>query len=415
MQTSPFKRHLLGDPMGVGKTIQAIGYMNLNNIKGVAISCPASLVLNWKEELEKWLVYDVKIQIINSGKDVIKEDSDIVIGSYNMLSNPKINKQLKEINLLICDESHYIKNPKAQRTKAILGSSGLMERAKESIFISGTQMLNRPIELFPIIDGACPVAIGFRNWFQYAQDFCGAYHDGFGWNVQGASNMKELGQRLRAYMMVRRRKEKVLPQLPGKTSKIVHLDPNPAAKKVIKKMAAFSLKEIESKKGATIGFEGLSEARRELGIQKAPIALKYIKDKLEGEDEKVILFAHHKDVITLLEEGLKDYGVVSVKGGMSKEKRHEAVKRFQNDDNVRVFVGSIQAAGVGLTLTAASYVAFIEASWVPGENQQAADRADRIGQKNHVLVEFLTFAGSLDDDVLRAHIKKNKVIKAVMG
>ena len=320
-----------------------------------------------------------------------------------------------ETELLICDESHYLKNPKAGRTKAILGDGALMKCAKEVVFISGTQMLNRPIELYGIVDAAAPQAIGFRNWFEYAKDFCGAYHDGFGWNVDGASNQKELGQRLRAYLMVRRRKEKVLPQLPDKEARIVFLDPNPASKKAAKKMAKFSLDEIDANGGNSLGFEGLSEARRELGEAKVPSAIKYLKERLESDDEKIIVFAHHKDVIKGLEEGLSAYGVVSIKGTTSKEKRHANVKAFQNDPNVRVFVGSITAAGVGLTLTAASYVAFVEASWVPGENQQAFDRLHRIGQENFVLGEFLTFAGTLDEKILRSHINKNKVIREVMG
>ena len=418
MVSSFGNRHLLGDPMGVGKTIQAIGLINYRAYKRVTIVCPASLILNWKDELEKWLVNETKIHVIKNGKDVLPEDAEIIIGSYSLVSNPNILKQLRygmETELLICDESHYLKNPKAGRTKTILGSGALMKCAKEVIFISGTQMLNRPIELYGILDSACPVAIGFRNWFEYAKDFCGAYHDGFCWNVDGASNQKELGQRLRAYLMVRRRKEKVLPQLPDKEARIVFLDPNPASKKAAKKMAKFSLDEIEKNKGNAVGFEGLSEARRELGEAKVPAALKYLKEKLESENQKIIVFAHHKDVIKELEEGLSAYGVVSIKGTTSREKRHENVKRFQNDENVKVFVGSITAAGVGITLTAASYVAFVEASWVPGENQQAFDRAHRMGQKNFVLGEFLTFAGTLDEKILRSHINKNKIIREVMG
>jgi SWI/SNF-related matrix-associated actin-dependent regulator 1 of chromatin subfamily A len=418
MVSSFGNRHLLGDPMGVGKTIQAIGLINYRGYKRVTIACPASLVLNWKDELLTWLVNETKIHIIKNGKDVIPEDAEIVIGSYSLVSNANILKQLRygmETELLICDESHYLKNPKAGRTKTILGSGGLMKCAKEVIFISGTQMLNRPIELFGIVDSACPVAIGFRNWFEYAKDFCGAYHDGFGWNVDGASNMNELGQRLRSYLMVRRRKEKVLPQLPDKEARIVFLDPNPASKKAAKKMAKFSLDEIEKNKGNAVGFEGLSEARRELGEAKVPSAIKYLKEKLESDDGKIIVFAHHKDVIKNLEEGLADYGLVSIKGTTAKEKRHANVKAFQNDPKIRVFVGSITAAGVGLTLTAASYIAFVEASWVPGENQQAFDRAHRMGQKNFVLGEFLTFAGTLDEKILKSHIVKNKVIREIMG
>lgn len=418
MVTSQYRRILLGDPMGVGKTIQAIGFINAKCFRSGLVIVPASLLLNWEAELKKWLVNKRhKIQVIRKGKDNIDPQATIVIASYNMASNADMLRKLKnfkdEIDFLICDESHNIKNYKAKRTKAILGDGGLMSSCLYTVFISGTQMLNRPIELYAILNYAMPVAIGWRNWLSYAQDFCGAYHDGFGWNVNGASNKKELGQRLRAYFMVRRDKEKVLPQLPKKRKTLVFLDPTPKAKTVMKKMAKFDASELEGK--VSVGFDGLSEARSELGTLKAPIAAKYLKDRLDGGEEKIVVFAHHKEVIKILEEELKSYGIAKITGDTNKDARFAQVQKFQNEPSCRVFIGSITAAGVGITLTAANYMAFVEASWVPGENDQAFDRIHRIGQESDCYGEFLVFPGSLDERILKTHLEKSKVIKEVMG
>ena len=122
-----------------------------------------------------------------------------------------------------------------------------------------------------------------------------------------------------------------------------------------------------------------------------------------------MVFAHHLDVIAGLTEGLRDFGVVSVKGDDAIEDRLSAVERFQADPACRVFVGSLKAAGVGLTLTAASHVIFVELSWVPADLTQGEDRCHRIGQLNSVLVEHLVLEGSLDEKMARFITEKQDI------
>src|SRR5690606_646396 len=137
--------------------------------------------------------------------------------------------------------------------------------------------------------------------------------------------------------------------------------------------------------GRRHAFEEMTAARRETARAKIDAAIEHIKESLESST-KIVVFAHHKDIIDRLVSDLGDYGAVRVDGSTPMAERQTAVDRFQSDEDCRVFVGSIGAAGVGLTLTASSHVIFVEFPWTPSEISQAEDRCHRIGQANSVLV-----------------------------
>ena len=339
--------------------------------------------------------------------------------SYNLSINKVIHRQLSKrvFDILILDESHYLKNPKSQRTKAILGYSGLYKRAKKTIALTGTPVVNRPIELYTIINALNPALINHMKYLAYGVRYCRGYQGKWGWDLTGASNLKELGTFLRSGLMVRRKKEDVLPQLPSKNLSLAYLNKNNKLKKIDKGLQKFDPALILKTNG--MGCEGvdigeLATLRRELGEEKAILAVDYIKTQIEGGRGKVIVFAHHKEVFKILEEGLKEFNPVKIIGGMGVDAKQRSVDTFQKNDNCKVFIGSIQSAGVGITLTASNYVVFVEASFVPGENEQAIDRAHRIGQENNVQADFLTFADSLDENILKAVVSKQKNINKLM-
>ena len=137
---------------------------------------------------------------------------------------------------------------------------------------------------------------------------------------------------------------------------------------------------------------------------------------LSGGVEKVVVFAHHRSVMAALTEKLARFGVVSIGGGTTPLQRAHAVASFQNEPGVRVFLGQLQAAGVGIDglQTVASHVVFAEASWTPGENEQCVDRLHRHGQYSGVLAQFLVAPGSLDERILGTAIRKHHVIHDVL-
>ena len=416
--TNIYKRTLIADPPGLGKTIEYILISNFLGLTKNLLIVPASLTINWEKEFNKWTVLGLKIFRVKKGKDTLPADADVIILSYHMAINPNIEKQLRKrrFDCMGIDEVHLLKNSKAQRTKMIYGfgrKKGLITLTEHLIGMSGTPFVSRPIEIFPTVKSFCHSAIKNKNWFHFAAKYCAASENEYGWDVSGASNTKELGLLLRGHFMIRRKKSDVLKDLPSLTTRIVYLEPTAKAGKLIKKMGGFSKDEILGK-GAKASFEGISADRKALGLEKLKPSLDFIKNQLEGGEEKIIVFAHHREVVEQLQEGLKEYGALKYYGGMTAEQKDKVVVSYMEDPKCRVVVGSIIAMGVGLNLVMGSYGCAVEWSYVPGENKQAVDRLHRIGQVNDVRFDFLAFENSLDENIIRAHIEKMENINEIL-
>lgn len=425
---------LIADEMGLGKTIQAIGVINTDNtIKNVLVICPASLKINWSRELTKWLVFPLTIGIANG--DI--PDTNIVIVNYDILKKHHTAIMGREWDVLISDECHYLKNPKSQRTQMVLGnfkSSIPPIPARRKLFLTGTPIVNRPIELYPIASMLNPAEFG--SWKRYVTRYCNGHETKYGWDVSGASNLAELQEKLRATIMVRRLKMDVLTELPPKRRQIIDLPVNGSIRAVENEKKAWADKEtlmqelrakVELMKasenpddyknavdalrdGARAAFTEIAKLRHETAIAKIPSMIEFLHAALDDDEAaKIVFFAHHHDVIDAVVKEF-DGQAVTLTGDSSMIARQAAVDRFQSDKNCRVFVGSITAAGVGITLTASSHVIFGELDWVPGNISQAEDRTHRIGQVNSVLVQHLVLDGSLDATMARTLVDKQEII-----
>ena len=436
---------LIGDEMGLGKTIQALGVINSTpKAKRILIIVPASLRLNWQREAEKWLVNkDLSIGIAIGAK---WPNTDVVIINYDILTKHKTQLRKRVWDVLICDEAHYLKNPKANRTKQVFGDWRYKTKewkvdplkAKRRILLTGTPIVNRPIELWGLANYLDPEE--FDNFFRYAKRYANAHHNGWGWDFSGADNLDELQAKLRTRFLVRRLKKDVLKELPAKRRQIIELPANGASKLVAAEQAAWSAQEerlsalklaVELAKisedpddydrtvaalrdGATAAFEEMSKARHDTALAKVDYVVDHVADA--AESGKVLVFAHHLDVVAKLADGLRAKGlkVVTLTGSDSLNARQAAVDSFQDDDETKVFIGNIRAAGVGITLTASSHVVFAELDWVPANLSQAEDRAHRIGQTDSVLVQHLVLEGSLDQQIASQLVTKQAVIDAAL-
>lgn len=415
------KNVLLADEPGLGKTIQAIGILNQLPPRPLIIVCPAILRPNWYRELEKWLIhFRGERTIIHRSKSDLKRKPigaySTIITSYNYWNqNEKvfnIFKNFMEYDLII-DEVHYLKTKKAKRTKIIYAKNGLWSRARKIIAISGTPIVNRPMELYTTVARLAPELIGYKTQFQYGLRYCGGWRTPFNrWDFSGASHLLELGRSLRSGLMIRREKEKVLKDLPARFVNVVHLDPSSKTRSVIRQIQKYE-QGVELGKAPKIAFEETSAARRELGNLKAPLALQYIVNQLEGGHKKIGVFFHHKEVGDYLKKNLGIYNASIVRGGQSDSNRQSIIDRFQRDGSNRVILCSISAANIGLTLTAASYIVFAEMSYIPGENSQAIDRFHRIGQNESVVADILVYPESGDEKSVKNLLKKEKNINQI--
>lgn len=425
---------LIADEMGLGKTVQAIGVINAisngRNDITVVIVCPAFLRLNWHEELDRWMVNSCKVSVVSYNKiGLLSEDT---CDSY--------------IDILIIDEAHYIKNPESNRAIQL---ETIAKRAKRVIALTGTPMENRPIELWQILKIVCPdkwtESMDSRGYmlspdrkkshpgegpafWAFAERYCDLkysyYQTRFGrrkaLDFSGASNLSELGQKLRATCMVRRLKKDVLTELPRKRRQLVILPSDANDSDLLPHMSEENYEEVvERMKVERIAFEDWSRRRHEQALAKVDQCLRFIGDVLD-ETRKLIIFAHHTDVIEKLGSGIgcelggNEFSV-TVTGEVSMKARDIAVKEFQENPLCRVIIGSIGAMGVGLTLTAADHVIFVELDPVPGRLSQAEDRAHRIGQRKSVLVQHLVAQGSLCARMAQIVVKKQAVIEEGLG
>jgi len=423
---------IIGDEMGLGKTIQSIGVINATpDAERVLVICPASLKINWKQELQKWLVRPMNIEIVKAGG---LPDADVTIINYDILHKHADEIRARPWDVMIVDESHYLKNPKARRTKQVLGGKGVSPIiAKRKMFLTGTPMVNRPIELYPLLKSIDKREWG--NWKNYVTRYCNAYVGSYGWDVSGASNLAELQDRLRSTCMIRRLKSQVLKDLPAKRRQVIEisgddygdtlqweaevkvgLNRRTAELKVRAELAkaSESRHEYESavrdlQQHSMTVFAEMARARHQVALAKVPCVTTCIETAVESEN-KVVVFAHHHDVIDKIMESAPEGTAVKLDGRDSMEKRNTAVNEFQNNDDVRIFVGGIKAAGVGLTLTASSHVIFAELDWVPGVISQAEDRCHRIGQDNQVLIQHLVVEGSIDAAMAHTLVKKQEIL-----
>lgn len=438
---------LLADQMGTGKSGQSCGVINCSpNARRILIICPASLKLNWVRELGMWLTDPAKITALYSnGKHRFAgdmgADREIFIVNYDIVE--RFDLKSSDWDLLIIDECHYLKNSKSKRRREIWGGReqkpGQPAKiwkaipAKRTLALTGTPVCNRPSELWTMLRALDPETWRSDMWQRFHVRYCAAVKTRHGWDASGADNLDELNQILRSTIMIRRLKEDVLLELPPKTRKTTLLESNKELGILLSKEAALqAIHEAGGVKNAKpedvelvrdwleVGEAGklptvvgtLAKIRRMVGEIKAPDAAKYARQLMEDGLESLVIFAHHKDVVKILEEELKEYGVVKIVGETSPDDRQKAVDDFQAG-KARIFIGSITAAGVGITLTRATHTLFVEVDWVPGNLQQAEDRTHRHGQRGNVVIEYLIYEGSIDTVMVDAVAGKRAVIDEI--
>ena len=441
---------LIADQMGLGKTVQGLMTLAVTESYPTIVLCPASLKHNWFRETQKWLP-GKRVAILNGGQSqsLLRRDGtsmfDVVIINYDILG-----KWLDELiaigpKALIADECHAVKSPKALRTKnvkALIDAVPLMRR----IFLSGTPVVNRPMEFWTLI-----VLLGYGKEFGGLMEYKRRYENAW------QSRLQELNTRARTYFMIRRLKVDVLKELPDKQRTMVPIDITNRKEydEAVANIAGyFAQKKIEGEEYHSVkasllvqaisqgmmGDEGMKwvnaemnkqfgadynrafliaaqneellrwEALKQLAVEGKMAGVYQWLDEFMESDEKLVVFGLHTSVI---ERIARRYNAPYIHGGVKIEHRQYHVDRFQEQDNVRMIVGNMQAMGEGLTLTAASNVAFVEFGWNPKTHDQAEDRCHRIGQKDAVMVWNLTAEQTIDEELAAMIEKKRMVTEAI--
>lgn len=408
------KRFILADDMGLGKTTSTIIAALETNAKKILIVCPASLKINWQREIEN---YSDRSVFICEGKKYSIE-SDFVIVNYDILKNfhDTKNKELSlldqsNFDLVILDEAHMISNVQAQRTKII---NSFVKKIQRVWLLTGTPMTSRPMNYYNLLNIIeSPVA---QNWMAYAIRYCQGYQFMAGkrkvWNVTGASNLEELRDRT-SKQVLRRLKENVL-DLPDKIITPVYLRlKSPQYEDLMGEYYNWYENKSEESQSLTVQFSKLMKVRKVIANEKIKQTIDFAENIIE-QGKKVIIFTNFTDTLQTIYQHFGKQAVY-LDGSCTNAMRQQAVDSFQNEEKIKVFVGNLKAAGVGLTLTAAEVVIMNDLSFVPAEHAQAEDRAYRYGQKSNVLVYYPIFENTIEGAIYDILNKKKRIINTVMG
>lgn len=408
-------RAIIADDPGTGKSAESLGYIVHSKKRKVLIVCPASMKYVWEAEIAKWT--SLTSYVITPKDKLLPNESNIYIINYDILK-----KHLEKLinikwDMIIGDEGHFIKEPSAIRSKCF---KTIAKNVPEVIFLTGTPILSRPIELFNLLNTLDKKS--WPSWYLYAKRYCDAHHTRFGFDVSGASNLNELKDRIKGYF-IRRTKNEILKELPPKRliNIPVHLEGN------YKKQYDLALSEFRQ---YLIGVKGKTdqETRKTLQAEKLTrmgylrqIAsegkVEYISELLGtliDSGEKVIVFSNYNN--PLLELHKKYKNSVILLGSTPVEDRKQIIDKFQTDEKVKVFFGGIKSGGIGITLTAASSIIFADYSWVPADHIQASDRAHRPGTKAESINIYQFFAQNTIDEYMKETLEeKQEIINAILG
>ncbi len=411
---------LLADEMGLGKTAQALAVAAAYNAWPAVVVCPASLRLNWAKEALMWLpnhLQPIDICVVRTGRDKIY--GKLAIFSYELAAQRSLDINFFSPKMMILDEAHNIKNPKALRTKRLIP---ICKQTPRCLLLSGTPILNRPIELWSQLEA---LDRSFGTYWEFARRYCDLKKGRFGWEAAGAINLPELNQRLRESCMVRRRKREVLKDLPdkrrvkimveglGRNAEIVSLT-NECRDALIKNrgdlQAARDMLRRERIRLSGIIFKAYTA----VGALKVDHACEWIVNN-SSTDSPLVVFAHHTAFLDKVSAELEAQKIkyMRIDGSTSLDNRQRGVDRFQKGE-LQVAVLSITAASTGLTLTRSSDMLIAELPFGPGLAAQAEDRIHRVGQKNSAVIRYLIAEGTLDEALWGLINKKSHIAHSAL-
>lgn len=415
---------LIGDEMGLGKTVQAIGVANECRMSRILAVVPAAARIQWEREIRRWYVppkdHRVRVHTALKGTDGVAAWAHWNVLSYPLVTKPAIHEVLQryEWDMIVLDELHYLKTYQANRTRAIFGGMGydgrLADRAAKIVGLTGTPLPNRPRECYTVARNFDWQSINHLSEERFYDRYNPRKQMGNKHVVESKYRLSELHNRLRCNFMVRRLKKDVLHQLPELKMNVLYLDQDQKVRKVTEAERLLDIDPLnldadQEAKGH------IAVLRREMGEAKAPQEVARVKMVME-DVEKFAVFAWHRSVLDILEEGLKAYKPVRIDGSCTQKVKDRRKRLFMNDPKRRLFLGQIQSAGTAMDglQYVCSDLDIVEPSWTPGENEQVCDRFWRMEQKFPVTANICITPDSYDEKVVHNILTKRQSTATVL-
>ena len=408
------KEVIVGDQMGLGKTIEALASLHYLNAFPSIVICPSSVKLNWERETNKWLPNKKVLIVDGQNNKNLKKDFDVYIINYDILwHNLKV---LNTINFksAVVDESQFCKNEKSKRT---LATQDIIKTIKYKILLTGTPIRNRPHELISQLKIIKKLS-DFGGWHGFVYNYCDPQETQWGLDIKGSSNIEKLNTVLRSTCYIRRTKKEVLKELPDKIISLVPVKIDnrieyECAKDKFSNWFYDGFKNSKTRRpSAGTALVKLVALTQITAAGKLNFAINWISDFISS-DEKLVVFAHHRKIVNTIYEKFKDISV-KIQGGMSNIEKQKSIDSFQDDESIKIIVISIMAGGIGINLTAASNAVFIEQTWSPADLEQAEDRLHRIGQKNNVNYYYLIAKNTVDEVIAKTIANKKRIFSGVV-
>lgn len=413
----------LFDGMRMGKTRQFLKAAKLIGAETIAVVAKASGVYVWEKEAREWGFDPI---ILRAGDKPLWKRFNIF--SYNGMIS-ELHEQLIQIcyDLLGGDEADAFKSLEAERTQKFYGfrrdkynknkilhddDAGLCVCADRVWLMTGTPVLNNPSELYPMFRALFRDALMKENgnimsFNEFCGRFCKQVSNGFGFKIVGGKNLNKLRDLLRGRTLQRTKeevwedwKEPIIDLLPVPGN----VDGIPSEEIALVRTALQSADIVQALQSIA---PHCATLRRLTGLAKVNGVVDWIDDNID-ECGKLIVFAHHKEVIAVLKSKLK-HKYVEIIGGMNAEQKRDAYTAFQADKTIKIFIGQNQAARDSIPLYAASTTISIEPDWVPGNNDQMLDRMTHFSKKEPCVGYFATLRGSIDEDIQKANIRKREI------
>ena len=423
---------LIADEMGLGKTVQTLAFVAQRpRCLPAVVVAPLVTLVNWRREIHRFLRNvsvtgdrEPRVELIRSGKEADLAEADFYVINYDLIHKRLRNIMAANPKTVVFDEIQNLRRSNTYKTHACIVLSNHTS-IRHRIGLSGTPIYNKGEEMYDIAEVIRPGIFGtkemFKERFYYKDEEYGTVE----------FRQEELSRLLQRSLIIRRKKIDVLKDLPEKNrvqqTVPINADLYEEKIKVLYDKIELARRELGAasdevdKKRRLANFNSLLlemrvEERQIAGLAKAPYVVEYIKNLLEDyEEEKFVVFCHHKRVHKILADGLWKHQPLQIIGGQSDHVRQNAIDRFQGDTESRIIICGLRAGNVGINLSKAAYVIFAELDWSPAVHAQAEDRLHRIGQKSNVFAHYLVGSGTFDDYIADMLMAKSDVIRKILG